>query len=178
MDPRTTRQIMNQVERPDARSPLFHWLYEHHDELLARAPSGRISWKHLCGLMAAAGLTDLRGQAPTPALAKLTWQRVRRAVAAARARTTVRAKEEVAASGRGKARSRLQPVLTAASTDEPVRPNGAGVLEPHSQGRKPKQRRWYDDDPNVPPEVRERMRAEDERLEAQSAKAMAIHRLG
>src|SRR5208282_50400 len=46
---RGAKAILAQVERPYERSPLFEWLFEHHDDVIAAAAGRRVEWSRLCG---------------------------------------------------------------------------------------------------------------------------------
>lgn len=79
---RTAHQtLLDHMTQPDERSPLFWYLIEHHDDLVAAAAGRRQRWRVLCADFQALGLTDGRGNAPSPQTARLTWWRVRREVA-------------------------------------------------------------------------------------------------
>jgi hypothetical protein len=80
--------IVQRVARPEGRSGLFWWLLEHHDELRQAAAEGGlgIPWRALCPEFSVLGITASGGKAVTPAIAKRTWQRVRRELACVEAR--------------------------------------------------------------------------------------------
>jgi hypothetical protein len=71
--------------RATERSPLFLWLLEHHDEIVASLQGGRVNWRAFCAAVAEAGLTDTAGHPPTENTARVTWYRVRRLAAKQRA---------------------------------------------------------------------------------------------
>jgi hypothetical protein len=91
------KAILQKAEDPYARSALFRWLLEHHDSLMAAAAPRRLEWTVLCVEFAKEGLTDMKGQPPSPGTARKTWQRVRKERARLDAR---RAKEEAARAAR------------------------------------------------------------------------------
>lgn len=63
------------------RSTLFWWLVEHHDELVEAKGCKRTRWGPLALQLASYGLTDRENKAASPAVVRLTWQRVRKYVA-------------------------------------------------------------------------------------------------
>lgn len=69
-----------------ARSSLYRWLRENHDEFLARLDGERADWLALAQGFAALGLTDRTGKPAAPATAHMTWQTVRKDVAKAKVR--------------------------------------------------------------------------------------------
>ena len=88
---KSLRAIVGEITKSSDRSPLFWWLLEHHDEIADAASGRRMQWATLCARFAEAGLTDTTGKPATPNTAKVTWQRVRRAVAQQRARRATKA---------------------------------------------------------------------------------------
>lgn len=85
------RNILGQVRealRSSARghSPLFLWMRAHHDELVVEFAANPPNWQQLTQIFRHEALTDRTGKAPSPAIARLTWYRVRQAVAASRAK--------------------------------------------------------------------------------------------
>jgi hypothetical protein len=82
---RDTRAVLKLIEHSEERSPLFWWMVEHHDEMIATANGKRIRWAPVCSKLAALGLVDTRGLPPTERNARETWLQARKAVAAARA---------------------------------------------------------------------------------------------
>jgi hypothetical protein len=79
--------LLAMVARSPFRSPLFWWLFEHHDELAIEAAGSRVGlpWSRLCSGFAEAGLTAVGGTAVKPETARKTWQRVRKEKARLRA---------------------------------------------------------------------------------------------
>src|SRR5271157_2848060 len=73
-------RLLAMVARSPFRSPLFWWLFEHHDELAVEAAGSRVGlpWSRLCSGFAEAGLTAVDGTAVKPETARKTWQRVRK----------------------------------------------------------------------------------------------------
>lgn len=75
------QRMLKDVGRPDNRSPLFWWLLENHDGIIAAAAGRRLRWHTLCAHFETLGLTDTTGKAPTLRNARETWAQVRREVA-------------------------------------------------------------------------------------------------
>jgi hypothetical protein len=67
------------------RSALWRWMRENHDSLSALFEVASPAWTSLAETFGGMGLTDRDGKNPTAATARMTWYRVRRNVAAARA---------------------------------------------------------------------------------------------
>jgi hypothetical protein len=65
-------------------SPLFLWMRAHHDDLTAEFAANPPNWQQLAQVFSDQGLTDRTGKASSPAIARLTWYRVRQAVARAK----------------------------------------------------------------------------------------------
>src|SRR5271166_5225990 len=80
-------RLLAMVARSPFRSPLFWWLFEHHDALAVEAAGSRVGlpWSRLCSGFAEAGLTAVDGTAVKPETARKTWQRVRKEKARLRA---------------------------------------------------------------------------------------------
>ena len=76
--------IQNQVG--PGRSPLYRWMRQRHDALADAFTEAPPAWSAFASAVAAIGLTDADGKPPTAEGARQTWYRVRRDVAAARAR--------------------------------------------------------------------------------------------
>jgi hypothetical protein len=70
------------------RSPLWRWMHRNHDRLSALFEQAPPAWEILVETFGGMGLTDRAGKNPTPETARKTWYRVRRNIAAARARRT------------------------------------------------------------------------------------------
>jgi hypothetical protein len=68
------------------RSPLWRWMHQNHDRLSALFEQAPPAWEVLVETFAGMGLTDRAGKNPTAETARKTWYRVRRNIAAARAR--------------------------------------------------------------------------------------------
>jgi hypothetical protein len=66
------------------KSPLFWWLVERYDELIADGASNRQNWKRHCETMARDGVVDAKGKPPNAEAARKAWQVVRKEVAAGR----------------------------------------------------------------------------------------------
>lgn len=88
---RLTRALLRTAERSDRRSPLFWWMVDNHDQMLSAARDRPISWDAFAGEAARLGLTDTKGQPPTPRNARETWIQARRAVAKERERQAAEA---------------------------------------------------------------------------------------
>ena len=70
------------------RSPLWRWMHRNHDRLSALFAEAPPAWEVLVETFGGMGLTDRAGRNPTAETARKTWYRVRRNIAAARARRT------------------------------------------------------------------------------------------
>jgi hypothetical protein len=84
------KNILGQVREalrsnPRGHSPLFLWMRAHHDDLVAEFSANPPNWQQLAQIFHAEGLTDRTGKAPSAAMARLTWYRVRQAAAQAKA---------------------------------------------------------------------------------------------
>jgi hypothetical protein len=79
-------QVLATLRRNGKRSTLFHWLAEHHDELLEAIAGERIDWQTAADCFKEAGLTDATGRPATPQGARASWYKVRRLVATRRER--------------------------------------------------------------------------------------------
>ena len=66
-------------------SRLFLWMRAHHDDLAAEFAANPPNWQQLAQVFRDQGLTDRTDKAPSPAIARLTWYRVRQAVARTKA---------------------------------------------------------------------------------------------
>ena len=75
------RAILIQIEQSADRSSLFHWMVEHHDELLAKAKGRKLRWVELCVTFGKLGLTNQQGEIATERTARETWYRARKEVA-------------------------------------------------------------------------------------------------
>ena len=69
-------KALNTVEFDPGRSPLFWYLYTHHDDLLRKAKGSRIKWTHVCVDLEPLGLLDGKGKPPTPQRASRTFANV------------------------------------------------------------------------------------------------------
>ena len=79
------RTILKQIAQRGDRSVLFHWMVEHHDEMLDRAKGGKLIWGELCVTFREHGLTNQLGQPVSERTARETWYQVRKVVAQRRA---------------------------------------------------------------------------------------------
>ena len=139
---RSHEAILAEVTRSSERSPLFWWLVEHHDELIAQSAGRRMSWKALCPLFAGHGLTDINGRPPFPRMARETWFQARKAVSQAKARKAQAEAEAKARPGstypsRISPDWRPQPVQPPPPTRPPMpatAPVPAGTPPPSSDG--------------------------------------------
>jgi hypothetical protein len=80
-DEAALRALLASIARPDDRSPLFWWLLEQHDAIVAAAAGRRMRWATLCARFAELGLTDTKGKPPTLRNARETWLQVRKEAA-------------------------------------------------------------------------------------------------
>ena len=83
---RDTKAILAIIKRGELRSPLFWWMVENHDAMLASADGQHIHWATFCGEAARRGLTDTKGRPPTERNARETWRQARLSVTDARRR--------------------------------------------------------------------------------------------
>lgn len=61
-----------------AWSPLFRWMYRHHDELAGMFAEARPSWRHVTAELAGRGFTAPDGGELRPETVRKLWLRVRR----------------------------------------------------------------------------------------------------
>jgi hypothetical protein len=73
-----TQMVLERIARPNTRSSLFWWLFEHHDAVTQSAEGRRLDWKGLRATFEVQGLTDLDGKPATMRTARMTWWRVRK----------------------------------------------------------------------------------------------------
>jgi hypothetical protein len=73
-----TKMVLERIARPNTRSSLFWWLFEHHDAVMQSAEGHRLDWKGLRATFESEGLTDLDGKPATMRTARMTWWRVRK----------------------------------------------------------------------------------------------------
>jgi hypothetical protein len=73
-----TQAVLERNARPNTRSLLFWWLFEHHDAVLQSAEGRRQDWEGLCATFESKGLTDLDGNPANARTARMTWWRVRK----------------------------------------------------------------------------------------------------
>lgn len=109
-----TAKVLAGVRRGEYRSPLFWWLVDHHDEMIAAADGDRIDWHVVAVRLREAGKTDASGKPATPRRARATWYKVRRYVAAKRERAALRGGRIMP--------SRLSPATRPATTPVPAEP--------------------------------------------------------
>lgn len=83
-------RAIDNAESLRARSTLATWMRKNHDGFLERLTERVADWGVLCGLFNDAGLTDRYGHPPKPETARKMWLRIRREVAADRARRVQR----------------------------------------------------------------------------------------
>jgi len=72
-----------QADDQPRQSPIYRWLDTRHDELLASLGGQRVNWVAFAAHLTGLGLTDGKGAAPTPSVARNTWHRVKSARGAA-----------------------------------------------------------------------------------------------
>lgn len=85
---------MHEISAP-GHSPLYLWMRQNHDRIAAGLDGMRPSWRALATRLGEMKIYDGTGKAPTPKGARGTWYRVRRDLAAARARQTKSRDREV-----------------------------------------------------------------------------------
>lgn len=73
-----TQMVLERIARPNTRSSLFWWLFEHHDAVMQSADGRRLDWKGLCATFESEGLSDLDGNPANARTARMTWWRVRK----------------------------------------------------------------------------------------------------
>jgi len=83
-DHRQSRTILATIARSNARSPLFWWMVDHHDDIIAAVAGQRMRWAAFCAEATHMGLTDTRGRPVTERNARETWRQARRMVSKAR----------------------------------------------------------------------------------------------
>lgn len=77
---------IDRINPVDSRASLTRWMRANHDALLARIGDKRPDWTALAKVFADAGLRDRTGKPASPDTCRAAWFRVRRSVAAGRAR--------------------------------------------------------------------------------------------
>lgn len=77
-NPPRLRRAALQSSKDPRRSPLFHWLSQHHRQLLGTQAGRCRDWAPLLAKAIEAGVTDDRGAAPTERLMRDTWRKVRK----------------------------------------------------------------------------------------------------
>jgi len=134
-DPRQSRAILATIGRSKARSPLFWWMVEHHDAIIAAAAGERIRWGAFCAEATRLGLTDTRGRPPTERNARETWRQARRVVARAKLRQAATAPSSKVSSPIAPDRHVLLapppptcPAVPPATTDAAPIPAGSHIL--------------------------------------------------
>lgn len=128
----------------DRRGSAYRFLLEHHD-LLADALT-RPSWARFAERMAEEGLADAEGKPATAESLRKMWFRVRREVAARRARQATRvAKRETAPVGvtEPERPAEREPQRPGSSIDEAFR--RAGLAGAGDGGRVPEVMKWGED---------------------------------
>lgn len=75
------KAILTQLGQSADRSTLFHWMVDHHNELLANAKGRKMNWVELCVSFGTLGLTNQQGEIATERTARETWYRARKEVA-------------------------------------------------------------------------------------------------
>ena len=83
------KDVLRAIDNADSlrvRSTLATWMRKNHDAFLERLTGRVADWGVLCGLFTDAGLTNRYGHPPKPETARKMWLRIRREVAADRAR--------------------------------------------------------------------------------------------
>ena len=80
-----TKAVLRKLDQSADHSPLFHFMVEQHDSMVARANGGRMRWTDLCVTFVQLGLTTREGEPPDERNSRQTWYRVRKHVAQKRA---------------------------------------------------------------------------------------------
>ena len=80
-----TKAALRQVEQSSERSPLFYWMLDQHDALIAGAKGRKMRWSELCITFERLGLTNQHGERANELTARITWYRVRKEFARLRA---------------------------------------------------------------------------------------------
>jgi hypothetical protein len=112
--------IDDQVNASPSRSELSRWMRRNHDALAARFQGDRkIDWRGLAHVFEQAGLVDRTGKPASAETARKAWERARKAVAAARAK-----------SGRLETPARSVPARPAVSQAPAPAPEPADYGEP------------------------------------------------
>lgn len=89
-EPPDTSQLSRLIARGSitaAHSPVYLWLRQNHDGLVAQFGGTRIRWASVAAALVELGVTDANGAPPRAATIRRTWWRVRRDVALAQARS-------------------------------------------------------------------------------------------
>ena len=79
-------------ERGGRHSLLYQWMRSHHDAIAAAFDADGACWRVVTEMLAENGLTDGDGKQPAIRRAQKTWYRVKRDVAAARAKAAAKRK--------------------------------------------------------------------------------------
>lgn len=61
------------------RSPLFQWMYRHHDELAEMFAEARPNWSQITEVLTSRGFTGTEGQPLQPESVRKLWHKVRQA---------------------------------------------------------------------------------------------------
>jgi hypothetical protein len=112
------RDALLSARKGSIHSALYHFMRQHHDELIALFAEVPPAWEPLAERFGSMGLSDRGGKSPTANTARMTWWRVRTDVKNARAR-------QIAANPSGIAPAvRMIPVSPPASAHRVVEPDG------------------------------------------------------
>ena len=76
----SSKHVLSLIRRDAEHSTLYHWMVQHHDDMVAAGHETRFRWDALCVAFIDLGLKDCRGSNPRPSTARQTWLRVRQAV--------------------------------------------------------------------------------------------------
>jgi hypothetical protein len=122
------------------RSQLYLWLRAHHDQLAEAFSQTGPAWSQIATSLGNNGVVDGAGKEPTPETVRATWYRVRRDVAAARARRAGPSPEGPAASvafiSSTPARSAASLSLVGPTAGDPAPPHRTfGLAQP--RGHRP-----------------------------------------
>ena len=124
------------------RSQLYLWFYAHHDQLAEGFGRNGPSWSQIARRLGDNGISDGKGKQPAPETVRATWYRVRRDVAAARARRAGPASERavpgIAVISRAPSAAPSAPAgPTAGDPDPPPRKFGLAGLRGHPPSAPP-----------------------------------------
>ena len=121
--------VLRGIANGETHSSLYHFLLAYHDEIIAAATGARMPWGTLCREFNAKGLTDAVGKPVSPAVARQTWYRVRKAMVRLRARGS--AKPDQIARHPSRMSSTWRPEVV---VPQPASRSATATLAPRSSG--------------------------------------------